>query len=73
VTEDHEQLIENVAAYALDSLEGPERARMAAHVGTCERCASQLDEYRAVLGSLPIGLEPSEPPAEAWTAIHAAA
>lgn len=73
MTEDHQQLQEHVAAYALNSLEEPERARMEAHVGTCERCTSRLDEYRAVLGSLPIGLEPSEPPAEAWTAIHAAA
>ena len=73
MTEDHEQLIENVAAYALDSLEEPERARMAAHVGTCERCASQLEEYQAVLGSLPIGLAPIEPPAGAWTAIRTAA
>ncbi len=73
MTKDHEQLIENVAAYALDSLEGPERARMEAHVGTCERCASRLEEYQAVLGALPIGLAPIEPPAGAWTAIRTAA
>jgi anti-sigma-K factor RskA len=73
VSEEHERIIDDLAAYALESLEAPGRARVETHVATCPTCASRLAEYRAVVGALPIGLEPVAPPPAAWAAIRAAA
>jgi anti-sigma-K factor RskA len=73
VTEEHEHPIENLAAYVLGALEGPERIRVEDHVATCPTCASLLEQYRGVVGTLPLGLEPVPPPAEAWVAIRAEA
>jgi anti-sigma-K factor RskA len=71
VTEEHEHPIENLAAYVLGALEGPERTRVESHVATCTMCASLLEEYRGVVGALPLGLDQVPPPAEAWAAIRA--
>jgi anti-sigma-K factor RskA len=73
VTEEHEHPIEDLAAYALGALEEPERIRVEHHLGTCSTCASSLEQYRGVVGALPLGLEPVPPPAEAWAAIRAEA
>ena len=73
MTEDHERLIEDLAAYALGSLTDAERARVDAHVATCPACATRLTEYEAVTATLPVGLVPVAPPAEAWVTIRAAA
>jgi anti-sigma-K factor RskA len=73
VTEEHEHPIENLAAYVLGALEGPERIRVESHLATCTTCASLLEEYRGVVGALPLGLDPVPPPAEAWVAIRAEA
>jgi anti-sigma-K factor RskA len=73
VTEDHEQLIADLAEYALGSLEGPDRLRVETHLASCGTCASRLEEYRVVLGALPLGLEPVAPPARALASICAAA
>jgi anti-sigma-K factor RskA len=73
VAEDHERFAEDVAAYALGSLEGPERARVVAHVATCAACQSLLAEYGAVTEALTIALAPVSAPREAWPTIQAAA
>jgi anti-sigma-K factor RskA len=73
VTEEHEHPIDNLAAYVLGALEGPERIRVERHVAACLRCASLLEQYRGVVGALPLGLDPVPPPAEAWAAIRAGA
>ena len=73
MTEEHEHPTENLAAYVLGALEGPERIRVESHVATCTACASLLEEYRGVIGTLPLGLDPIQPPAEAWAAIRAEA
>ena len=73
MTDEHERFVEDLAAYALESLEAAERTRIEAHVATCATCAGHLAEYRAVIGTLPIGLEPASPPPAAWVAIRAAA
>ena len=73
MTEPYEHPIDDLAAYVLGSLEDPERTRVETHVATCTTCASRLGEYRAVVGTLPIGLDPVAPPPEAWTAVRAAA
>ena len=53
MTEEHEYPIENLAAYALGALEGPEQVRVESHVATCTTCASLLEQYRGVVGALP--------------------
>ena len=73
MTEEHEHLFEDLAEYALGSLEGAERARVETHVASCETCASRLREYRGVLGALPISLEPVAPPRGALASIREAA
>jgi anti-sigma-K factor RskA len=73
VTEDHERLIEDLAAYALGSLTDAERGRVDAHVATCATCATRLTEYEAVTATLPVALVPVAPPAETWATIRAAA
>ena len=70
MTEEHEHPLENLAAYVLGALEGPERMRVENHLATCPTCASLLEQYRGVVGALPLGLEPVPPPAEAWVAIR---
>jgi anti-sigma-K factor RskA len=64
---------ENLAGYALGALEWPEGSRVETHVATCATCASVLAQYRAVVGTLPMGLDPVAPPPEAWAAIRAGA
>ncbi len=73
MTEEREHPIETLAAYALGGLESPERARIDDHVGACAACAGLLEQYRAVAATLPLGLDPVPPPAEAWEAIRAEA
>lgn len=64
---------EHLAGYVLGALEGPEKIRVETHVATCATCASVLAQYRAVVSTLPMGLEPVTPPPEAWAAIRAEA
>ena len=71
MTEEHEHPTENLAAYVLGGLEGTERIGVESHVATCMTCASLLEQYRGVVGALPLGLDPVSPPAEAWGAIRA--
>jgi anti-sigma-K factor RskA len=71
VIDEHDRLVEDLAAYALEALEGPERARVEAHVATCPTCSDLLQEYRAVVGLLPRSLDLVAPPAAAWSAIRA--
>ena len=73
MTEEHEHPIENLAAYVLGALEGSEQIRVESHVATCTTCAGLLEQYRGVVGALPLGLDPVPPPAEAWAAIRAEA
>lgn len=73
MSQDHEQFAEDLAAYALGSLAGPEQARIEAHVASCETCVTRLDEYRALAGVLPMGLDPVAPPPEAWASVRAGA
>ena len=71
MTDDH--VLDDLAGYALGSLEASERSRVEAHVAGCSTCAGRLREYRAVVGALPAALPPIAPPAEAWAAIVTAA
>jgi len=73
VTEEHEHPIENLAAYVLGALEDPERIRVESHVAACATCAVVLEQYRGVVGTLPLALDPVVPPPEAWATIRAEA
>lgn len=63
--------VEDLAAYALGSLEHAERVRVAEHILNCASCAARLREYRGVIGVLPVSLVPVPVPSEAWEAIRA--
>lgn len=73
MTEETVHPTEDLAGYALGALEGSEGIRVETHVATCATCASALAQYRAILSTLPIGLDPVAPPPEAWAAIRAEA
>ena len=68
-----EHVMDDLAAYVLESLEGTERQRVEDHVATCALCAHRLQEYRAVVGALPAALAVVSPPAVAWNSIRTAA
>jgi len=70
---DNEHVVDDLAAFALGSLELAEHERVAAHVGTCAECGSRLAEYRALVGTLPLALAPVAPPADLWESIRSAA
>jgi len=73
VADNLEHVMDDLAAYAIESLEDTERQRVKAHVATCPTCAHRLEEYRAVVGTLPAALPAVSPPPDAWNAIRAAA
>lgn len=64
--------MDDLAAYALECLEGTERRRVEVHVAACALCGHRLQEYRAVVSTLPAALPVELPPAAAWNAIRAA-
>ena len=64
---------ENLAGYVLGALEGPDGILVETHVATCATCASVVAQYRAVVSTLPMALDPVVPPPEAWAAIRAEA
>ena len=67
-----EHVLEDLAAYALGSLEDPDRARVEAHLASCTTCAHTLEQYRGVVGVLPLGLAPVTPPPAAWPTVLSA-
>lgn len=70
MTDEHP--VEDLAAYALGSLEETERARVETHIATCAACAARLRAYQGVVGVLPLGLVPAPAPPDGWDAIRAA-
>jgi anti-sigma factor RsiW len=70
VTDEH--LIDDLAAYALGSLEETARARVEAHIVACAACTTRLRAYQGVVGALPLGLAPEPAPLGGWDAIQAA-
>jgi anti-sigma-K factor RskA len=71
VTENGEHVIDDLAAYALGSLEPAEHGRVDRHVAACASCASRVGEYRRVVSMLPFALTPVAPPSDLWEAIRA--
>jgi anti-sigma-K factor RskA len=72
VTEEREHVVEQLAAYALDALDEPERSQVHAHVSACRSCAARLGEHQTIVGTLPLTLPAVPPPAEAWRTIASA-
>jgi hypothetical protein len=58
----HERLKDDVAAYALGTLDDEQaRSRVEAHLADCDECRGLLDEYRAVVTQLPRALSGEAP------------
>jgi anti-sigma-K factor RskA len=59
----HEQLVDDLARYALDELTGAERTQMEEHLETCASCRYELQALRGDLGLLGLSSVGPEPPA----------
>lgn len=53
---------DDVAAYALDALDGPERTAFEAHLAACERCRTEMAEMADVAAALATVVPPVAPP-----------
>ena len=71
MTDNSGHVLDDLAAYALGSLEPAEHERIDRHVRVCVSCAGRLDAYRGVVGVLPVALARVAPPADLWAAIRA--
>jgi anti-sigma-K factor RskA len=71
VTEQSEHVLDDLAAYALGSLDSTEQERIDRHVRVCLSCAGRVADYRRVVSVLPVALTPEAPPADLWAAIRA--
>ena len=54
---------EQIGAYVLDALPADEAAAFETHLLSCAACQAEVVELRAVVGILPLALDPVEPPA----------
>lgn len=59
---------DDLAVYAIDGLEGDERAAVEAHVATCAECQAELAVYHATLS---LTVEDEQPPPWLWDQIAA--
>lgn len=58
----HEQFRDDVAAYALGSLDPAAARRLEPHLQECEECRKLLREYTEVIQLLPLALDTADPP-----------
>jgi len=68
--QDHAFASEHLPAYALDALEGEEKARVARHVNVCSLCQKEYDVYQDVASSLAFAVPVYDPPSYLRTAIR---
>ena len=61
--ENHAGFQENIAAYALGSLDPGDAAALEAHLETCETCRAELADYRRLSSGLLAALPPRPPSA----------
>ncbi len=59
---EHEQYAEDLALYALDALEGEERAKLAQHLATCASCRLELEQLRGDTALLALSAAGPRPP-----------
>ncbi len=62
---EHEQYAEDLALYALDALQGEERARMEQHLGSCAACRLELEQLRGDTALLALSTAGARPPQRA--------
>ncbi|HEV8303435.1 MAG TPA: anti-sigma factor [Gemmatimonadales bacterium] len=55
------ELLALAAPYALDALDGEERAAFEAHLAQCERCRAEVTSFRDVAGRLALAVPTIEP------------
>jgi anti-sigma-K factor RskA len=61
----HEQFVDDLALYALGSLEGSERAALQAHLAQCAACRRELQQLCSDMGLLGLATQGPAPPASA--------
>jgi anti-sigma-K factor RskA len=61
----HDQFAEDLALYALGSLEGEDRARLEAHLESCASCSMELEALRGDMALLALSAPVAEPPPQA--------
>jgi len=61
----HEQFAEDLALYALNALEGQERADLEKHLATCNACRAELEQLRGDGALLALATVGPKPPARA--------
>lgn len=59
----HEQFADNLALYALGSLEGDERAALEKHLQECASCRTEVEQLRGDLSLLSLAAGAAKPPA----------
>ncbi len=69
----HDDFTELVVGYALDALEPVDEQLLVAHLATCLRCQTFLDEMRNVGSALAQGVADAEPPAALFDFIKSVA
>lgn len=62
---EHDQYAEDFALYALNALEGDERAKIEEHLATCASCRLEVEQLRADMALLAISATGSRPPQRA--------
>src|SRR5271166_304266 len=62
---EHEQYADDLALYALDALQGDERARVDAHLATCAACRLELEQLRGDTALLALSAAGPRPPQRA--------
>ena len=60
---DHDQYLELIPAYALDSLGADDAQALSQHLAGCEACQAELAAYAEVVDVLPLAAEQTAPPA----------
>jgi anti-sigma factor RsiW len=63
----HEATMDFLATYALDAVDGEERAQIEEHLAGCPRCRTELDAFREVTTALGNSVEPL--PEGLWSSI----
>src|ERR1700675_1989703 len=58
----HEQFAEDLALYAMDALDGSQRAAVEQHVETCSPCRSELETLRGDMALLALSASGPHPP-----------
>ncbi len=70
MTDPHLNIIENLAAYALGSLDLHEAAELRAHLQTCDTCPAELTAYQNLSTGLLAALAPQAPRASLRSALQ---